>query len=102
MSLPTITAEQRRAGLAKAAEVRQARAAAKDGIREGTVSPVAVLSDQDSPLWAAPVKSLLLAVPGIGTARAAELMARVGIDPRRRVRGLGPVQRRQLAEILAA
>jgi hypothetical protein len=102
MALPPLTAGQRAAALAKAAEVRHARAAVKAGIKAGKVDVTAVLADENGPLWLAHVRQVLEAVPGVGKVRAAELMSNAGIDSRRRVRGLGPVQRAKLTEALAA
>lgn len=45
---------------------------------------------------------LLTAIPGVGPARAAQLMARVGIAANRRVRGLGVRQRAALSRELAS
>lgn len=105
MSLPEMTPEQRADGLRKAAESRAARSAALARVRSGEVTIADVLDSDDSPLLAVPVRRVLLAVPRVGTARADKILAELGINKKRRIRGLGVQQRailRDLAERLAA
>jgi len=101
MSLPVTTPEQREQALAKAAAARQVRAAAKASLGNGTITLAAVLYDEDCPLQQAKVSEVLRALPGIGNAKAASLMEEIGIRANRRVKGLGSVQRRALAERFA-
>jgi len=102
MSLPEMTPEQRAAALEKAAESRAAKTAALAKVRSGEVTVADVLASEDSPLQRARVRSVLLAVPGIGTVKADKLLADLGIDPKRRIAGLGARQREALRERLAA
>jgi putative heme degradation protein len=101
MALPPLTPEQSAAGLEKAAQVRQERAAAKAELTEGTLSLAAVVTGQDSRLQRAYVRQVLEALPGVGKVRAAAVMERIGIDAKRRVSGLGPVQRAALEQEFA-
>ncbi|HLK73847.1 MAG TPA: integration host factor, actinobacterial type [Streptosporangiaceae bacterium] len=106
MPLPPTNPEQRAAALEKAAESRRIRAAELARIRSGEITVADVLGSEDSPLLAVPVRRVLLAVPGIGPARADALLDAIGVSEqlrtKRRVKGLGEVQRRALAAKLAA
>lgn len=102
MSLPVMTPEMRTAALAKAAESRRARAEALARVRQGRLTVIAVLEDKEPALLKARVRQLLCAVPGVGTVTAAKVLGELGIDPDRRVAGLGPRQRAALAERFAA
>ena len=102
MSLPVMTPEMRDAALRKAAESRKARAAALAKVRTGNLSVAAVLEDKEPVLLKARVRQLLCAVPGVGTVTAAKVLGELGIDPERRVAGLGSKQRAALAERFAA
>ncbi len=101
MSLPVTTPEQREQALAKAAAARQERAAAKEDLGKGTTTLAEVLYDEASPLQGAKVSEVLRALPGIGAAGAASIMTEIGIRANRRVKGLGTLQRKALAERLA-
>lgn len=101
MSLPTMTPEQREQALAAAKIARSQRAAALEEVRKGAL-PVADVLTSPGPLQRAKVRQVLLAVPGIGPVKADSLMTAARIDPKRRVGGLGSVQRTRLAELLAA
>jgi len=98
MPLPATTPEQRAAALEKAAESRRIRAAELARIRSGEITVTDVLADPESPLQKARVGTLVLAVPGIGKAKAAALLTELEINPDRRVGGLGSRQRAALAE----
>ena len=104
MSLPTLTPEQRTAALEKAAAVRKVRADVKAGLKAGTVTlPGVLLKGADDDLFGKiKVAALLQSMPGVGSVRAGQIMERLGIDPSRRVRGLGPNQRQALVQEFAA
>lgn len=101
MALPPMTAEQRQESLNKAKAARAARARALAEVKTGSITLTAVLDDEQSPLQRAPVRRVLLAVPGIGVKKADQIMAGIGIDAKRRIRGLGPRQRALLAAALS-
>lgn len=98
MPLPSLTAEQRTAALEKAAAARAQRAAIKEQLKREDTSLAAVLAlgDADEVIGKMKVSAVLEAMPGVGKVRAAKIMERVGISPRRRVRGLGTHQRAAL------
>lgn len=102
MALPVLTAEERRNALDKAAATRAAQSAAIEKIRAGEITIADVMADENSPLAKVFVRRLLLATPRIGAVATDEILDRLGVDNRRRLSGLGPKQREQLAEILAA
>lgn len=104
MSLPTLTPEQREVALARAAEARTARAELKASLKRGTVTLPDVIAKgaDDDVIGKTKVSVLVKSMPGVGDVRAAQIMERLGIDPSRRVRGLGANQRQALVQEFAA
>ena len=80
--------------LEKAAAVRRERKALLDLVREGSVT--FEQASADPRYWRIPVVRLLIAIPGVGKAKATQLMAEAGISPTRRVKGLGCRQREHI------
>ncbi len=103
MALPVITPEAREAALLKAAEVRKARAEVKKLLKQGSVTLPAVLRDAatDDAIAKMKVLALVEAMPGVGKVKAGQIMERLGIDGKRRVRGLGANQRAALEDEFA-
>lgn len=104
MPLPQMTPEQRAAALEKAAAARKARADVRARIKSGDV-PLSELIEEtpiDDVVGRMKVSVLLQTVPGVGKVRAAQIMGRHKIAENRRVRGLGPAQRKALAADLTA
>ena len=103
MALPKLTAEQTADALAKAAAVRKARSELKAKLKRGELTVTDVLGDAaNDVVGKMKVAQVLTALPGIGKARAQQLMERIGIDENRRVRGLGVNQRAALEAEFAA
>jgi hypothetical protein len=97
MPLPTLTEEQRREALAKAAEARKKRAEVKERLKNGNLSLRDVLDRrQDETVGKMKVSSVLESMPGVGKVRARKLMERLDISASRRVRGLGAKQKEAL------
>lgn len=97
MPLPTLTDEQRKEALAKAAEARRQRAELKDKLKRSETSLQDVLSSQGNEVVGKmKVSSVLEALPGVGKVRARKIMERLEISSTRRVRGLGAKQREAL------
>jgi hypothetical protein len=95
--LPTLTPEQRREALAKAAEARKKRAALKEQLKSGQLNLRDVLSRRDDEVVGKMrVSSVLESLPGVGKVRARKLMERLDISSSRRVRGLGAKQKEAL------
>ena len=97
MPLPTLTPEQRREALAKAAEARKKRAALKEQLKSGQLNLRDVLGRRDDEVVGKMrVSSVLESLPGVGKVRARKLMERLDISSSRRVRGLGAKQKEAL------
>jgi hypothetical protein len=97
-SVPTMTAEQRSAALAKAARARAARSELRSDLKAGRIS-IAVLLDRaatEEYIASMRVTAVLDALPGYGKVKAAALLADLKIAQSRRLRGLGPNQRAAL------
>jgi hypothetical protein len=94
MPLPTLTEEQRKAALEKAAEARRRRADLKAQLKSEKTTLREVLSRQDEDVVGKmKVSSVLEALPGVGKVRARKIMERLDISSSRRVRGLGAKQK---------
>ena len=100
MALPVLSPEQRQAALAKAAEARAARSQLLAAVADGQISIAEVLDRSDVTTRKTKVEAVLRALPGYGKAKTAALLDECGIDPQRRVGGLGPVQRTKLLGVL--
>lgn len=100
MALPVLTPEQRSAALEKAAAARTQRAAMKAQLKSGSVRLSEMLeeAEADDALGKMKVIALLESLPGVGRATARAIITEVGISEARRVRGLGPYQRKALIE----
>lgn len=97
MPLPTLTEEQRREALAKAAEARKKRAELKERLKTGRTTLRDVLGKQaDGVVGKMKVSAVLEALPGVGKVRARKIMERLDISISRRVRGLGTKQKEAL------
>ena len=99
MPLPKLTPEQQKEALAKAAAARSARAELRQKVKNGDVKVAEVLQKTDDPVASKIKVSILLeSLPGYGKAKVAKLMDELKIDPSRRVKGLGDVQRKALID----
>ncbi|RBQ15249.1 30S ribosomal protein S13 [Spongiactinospora rosea] len=101
MALPVLTPAQRQAALEKAAEARAARAALLAKIKKGEMSFADLLDREDEITKKTKVSQALRAVKGVGPAKANALMEHAGVDPNRRIGGLGAQQRRKLVDALS-
>ncbi|MEJ5255691.1 MAG: integration host factor, actinobacterial type [Acidimicrobiales bacterium] len=97
---PALSDEQRQLALARAAEVRRARAELKEKLKMGSVSLREVLAqaETDDTVGRMKVVSVLESLPGVGKVKARRTMEEIGIDDARRLRGLGEKQRRALLD----
>ncbi len=97
---PELSVEQRRAALAKAAEARRRRAAIKERLKNGQLSlgDLLVAGDRDETVGKLKVVSMLESMPQTGKVKARRLMRELDIAESRRLRGLGPHQRRKLLD----
>jgi hypothetical protein len=94
VALPTLTPEQRRAALEKAATARQLRADVKARLKSSSANLGEVIQQAkaDEMIAKLRVVDMLQAMPGVGKVRAQEIMQRIGIADSRRLRGLGANQ----------
>ncbi len=97
MPLPTLTDEQRKQALEKAAEARRKRAELKAELKSGKRSLKDLLSKtDDDTVGKMKVSTVLESLPGVGKVRATKIMEKLDISASRRVRGLGAKQREAL------
>jgi transposase len=96
--LPSLSPEQRAAALAKAAEVRKARAELKEQLKNGQVTLAELLNraEADDVVGKLKVATVLQSLPGIGKVKALQTMEKLKIADSRRLRGLGEQQRKAL------
>jgi hypothetical protein len=95
---PQLTPEDRQAALAKAAEVRRARAELKHLLKLGsiTLAELFVRAEDDDVVGKLKVLAVIESLPGVGKVKARRTMDEVGIAETRRMRGLGEQQRAAL------
>ena len=98
--LPTLTQQQRADAAARATAARRVRADIRARLKSGDIriSQVISLSADDEAVAKLKVVSLLEALPGVGKAKAENIMTRHAIAASRRVRGLGQHQRDALTK----
>ena len=97
--MPTLTEEQRKEALAKAAEARRRRAELKAQLKAEKVSLRDILARQgEDVVGKMKVSSVLESLPGVGKVRARKIMEELEISTSRRVRGLGAKQKDNLLD----
>jgi S13-like H2TH domain len=99
-SVPARSPKQRERALAKANEVRLARAHLKRDLAAGRVQLAAVLIDPPPCAQTAKLRDLLLALPKIGPARVNRALAHCRIADSKTVAGLSDRQRAALIQVL--
>jgi hypothetical protein len=97
---PSLSPDQRKAALAKAAQARRQRAEIKEKLKMGSVSLAELLdrANSDELVGRMKVVSVLESLPGIGKVKARKLMEELQISETRRLQGLGSNQRQKLIE----
>ena len=95
---PPRSREQRKAALALARQQNTELAGLRAGLQSGelTLAELLALAQSDHAAGRMLVRTALLALPGIRTARASQLMIRAGIGPGQRAGTLSTKQREQL------
>jgi hypothetical protein len=103
MAPPKLTPEQRARALEKAAAARQARAALKQALKDGslTLPDLLARAATDEAAGGIKVSAVLTSLPGLGKVKAQRLMEKLGIAESRRLRGLGAKQREALIRALS-
>lgn len=101
-ALPSLSPEQRRQALDKAAAARQARSELLEQVKDGqlTVQDVLHRAETDEITKKTKVLQLLKALPGYGPTRAGQLLEHADIADNRRIGGIGPRQRQALLDAL--
>jgi hypothetical protein len=99
MAPPIMTPEQRDAARVKAGQVRTARAELKGRLKRGEITLADAVAGELTARMK--VSELLAALPGVGKAKAADVMERLKISDNRRVGGLGTNQRAELLGLFA-
>ena len=99
-SVPARSPEQRDRALAKANEIRLARARLKRDLAAGTITLARVLSDPPPCAHTAKLRDLFLAVPKIGPARVNRTLAHCRIADSKTIAGLSNRQRTALIQLL--
>ena len=97
-SPPELTAEQRQLAMERSLEIRQARAMLKESLTIGAIHLVDAWRMETAKGMR--VINLLMALPGIGHAKAEQLLHVAGIPERTTVRACGPRQTKRLFEQL--
>lgn len=100
---PSLSPEERRAALGKAAAARRQRAAVKERLKTGGLTLEELFDEGDVNATIAKLKvvSVLESMPGVGKVKARRLMQELDISESRRLRGLGDNQRRKLLDRFA-
>lgn len=97
-NVPKISPEDRKKALEKAQQVRKARAALREEMKEGKLKIKDIIDRKDEDVISGMrVKYVLESLPGIGKVRAKDIMDQIGIDDNRKVKGLGS---RQIAALI--
>jgi len=101
---PSLTPDERRAALEKAAAARRVRAHVKEELKTATLtlSELFDRAESDDVLGKLKVVSMLESMPNTGKVKARRLMRDLDISESRRLRGLGPNQKRRLLEHFGA
>lgn len=98
--MPARSPEQRLGALAKANEIRRARAQLKRELASGRIGLAQVLVDPPPCVQSAKLRELLLALPGVGPARAQRTLTDCRIADAKTVAGLSSRQRGELLQLL--
>lgn len=97
-----MTPEQRAAALEKARVVRAQRSEITKKLQMGMMTPKEVLDKADDPvIGRMKVKAFISALPTYGKVKTEKLMEELGIQPERRIQGLGSNQMKNLIDALS-
>lgn len=101
MKPPALSNEQREYARRVAADARRERADVRASLRDGRVTVIHVLDSTIEAHQRMRVRDVVLALPGIGPIRCAEILEAAGIASTKRVGGLTEHQRERLLRRLA-
>jgi hypothetical protein len=100
VAAPERSLEQRMNALARANEIRTARASLKRDLKAGRVSIHDLLLEPPEFLETAKVFDMLLAVPKYGRVKANKILVQCRISPSKTIGGLSQRQRTELVSML--
>ncbi len=87
-------------GRERSVEVRRERAALKERLKAGEISPADVLNDEGSVAAKIRLFAFLKNCPGVGAVGARTLLRALGLSETRTIRSLGPVQKARILTTL--
>jgi hypothetical protein len=99
LSIPARSLQQRLGALAKANEVRVARARLKRDLASGAITLTQVLRDPPACARTARLRELLLACPKFGPSKVERVLSRCRIAPAKTIAGLSERQRAELLHL---
>jgi hypothetical protein len=99
MSAPGRTREQRLCALARANEIRSARARLKQDLASGRIELAQLLIQPPEFATTAKVLDLLVSLPRVGQVKASRMLAHARIAPTKTLGGLTDRQRTELLQL---
>ena len=87
-------------GRERSVEVRRERAALKERLKAGEISPADVLNDGGNVAAKIRLFAFLKSCPGVGSAGARTLLRALGLSETKSIRSLGPVQKARILTML--
>ena len=87
-------------GRERSVEVRRERAALKERLKAGEISPAEVLNDEGSVAAKIRLFAFLKNCPGVGSVGARTLLRALGLSETKTIRSLGPVQKARILTML--
>lgn len=87
-------------GRERSVEVRRERAALKERLKAGEISPAEVLDDEGSVAAKIRMFAFLQNCPGVGAVGARTLLRALGLSETKTIRSLGPVQKARIVTAL--
>lgn len=87
-------------GRERSVEVRRERAALKERLKAGEISPADVLNDEGNVAAKIRLFVFLKNCPGVGAVGARTLLRALGLSETRTIRSLGPVQKARILTTL--
>lgn len=87
-------------GRERSVEVRRERAALKERLKAGEITPADVLNDNSNIAAKIRLFAFLKNCPGVGTVGARTLLRALGLSETKTIRSLGPVQKARIVTTL--
>lgn len=87
-------------GRERSVEVRRKRAALKERLKAGEISPADILNDEGNVASKIRLFAFLKNCPGVGAVGARTLLRALGLSETKTIRSLGPVQKARIVTTL--